>query len=345
MIDARNLPPLKNEGETWEEARIRNGDALSNEMYGILPAERKAEYAVDYSTSAEVAGASCEISQVSISYKDKKAFKMGICMPEKFGGHVILHLAFGERTLEKGKWFEPSEDLPLLDALGAGAAIAVVHANHIEPDNAETFPQGIAALARSQRDGSSMGCLRAWALGLTMAADYFEEPAKIVLTGCSRNGKAALVSGAFNPKIWCTASFSSGCGGAAISRQKIGESIGQMQKTFPHWLCLNMLKYSGREDDMPFDQHMLLSLHAPRKLFVASSVDDAWADPYSEFLSLAYAGEAWKNYGHEGLNTWIWPPVGHLLKSGQLGYYMRRGEHGVKEEDWRALYRFIGIAE
>ena len=82
--------------------------------------------------------------------------------------------------------------------------------------------------------------------------------------------------------------------GGALTRGKSGEQLEDVCDTFPHFFCPHLREYVGREAELPFDQHHLLALIAPRKLYVASAAQDLWADPVSEFLGCCAADTAWR---------------------------------------------------
>ena len=90
---------------------------------------------------------------------------------------------------------------------------------------------------------------------------------------------------------------------------------------------------------LPFDQHMLLALMAPRPLLVASAREDAWADPEGEFLALKAAEPVYKLYGKAGLIVDEMPPVNQLVGAEQ-GYHIRPGPHGVGEPGLGCVYGF-----
>ena len=81
----------------------------------------------------------------------------------------------------------------------------------------------------------------------------------------------------------------SGEGGAALTRRNFGETLARITESFPHWFAGNYRSFAERIASLPVDQHMLLSLIAPRALYVASADEDLWSDPRGEFLSLAYS--------------------------------------------------------
>jgi hypothetical protein len=121
----------------------------------------------------------------------------------------------------------------------------------------------------------------------------------------------------------------SGCGGAALERRNYGETVADITSTFPHWFARNFANYAGREDQLPVDTHALLALMAPRPAYVASAVEDRWADPKGEFLALKAAEPVYALFGLKGLGTATHPPVDTPVSAGVLGYHMRRGIHDI----------------
>ncbi len=66
--------------------------------------------------------------------------------------------------------------------------------------------------------------------------------------------------------------------GASLSRRNFGESLGFLTLAFPYWFCRNFSKYSENENLLPFDQHALIALMAPRAVYIASATEDLWAE-------------------------------------------------------------------
>lgn len=260
-----------------------------------------------------------------------------------------------------------SERWPLKLIMQHGYALATFYYGDVEPDHLDGWRDGIRGyalerwghlvrwgdLSRSgdlKRSGNTelandaWGALGAWAWGLSRSLDYLEtvtdvDGKRIAVFGHSRLGKAALWAAVQDERFALAISNNSGEGGASLARRNFGENIAysiahaswRYSKRFP--------EYIGRADELPFDQHMLLALIAPRPLYVSSASEDLLADPKGEFLSALHASPVYQLFGLRGIPRSDWPapntPVGD-----HIGYHVRSGGHDITRYDWKQFLDF-----
>ncbi len=137
----------------------------------------------------------------------------------------------------------------------------------------------------------SAGALMAWAWGVDRLIDALEktpeaniDPTRLGMTGCSRNGKGALVAGAFCDRIKLTIPQESGAGGAASWRvsQYQRDVLGQNAQWLAEicgenvWFRSNFSQFGSAVNKLPFDHHMVAALCAPNALLFIENTSIDW---------------------------------------------------------------------
>ena len=195
----------------------------------------------------------------------------------------------------------------------------------------------------SRQDNTSS--LMAWAWGLMRGMDLIEkdpllDASRVLLTGSSRLGKAALIAAAFDDRFPLVVPNQSGGGGVRLAKRNFGESVATEVSSYRHWYCRAYDRFADNTEAMPFDQHLLVSAVAPRGILV-EGFNERWFDTYGEYLSLQAASPVWEFLGKHGLPEGDWPDNYDTSAIGpDVGYVRRTGGHGISAVDWQWMLDF-----
>jgi hypothetical protein len=157
----------------------------------------------------------------------------------------------------------------------------------------------------------SAGAMMAWAWGISRLIDVLEQtpdaqidPSRLGVTGCSRNGKGALIAGAFDDRIVLTIPQESGSGGSASWRisdvqyasgtvvQTLSEIVGENV-----WFRRSFQNFAASAKKLPFDHHEIEGMVAPRALLVIENTDMVWLGNQSTYNDSMAAHEIWQGLG------------------------------------------------
>jgi len=204
-----------------------------------------------------------------------------------------------------------------------GYAIASFDTGQLDPGGEGEDVVGPAQLAYPDAD---WGSLAAWAWGASRVLDFLEtqdyiDTTRTIVTGHSRTGKAALLAGATDDRFKVVVPNGSGCGGAATYRNyRAGAETLELltrEDRWLFWMQKDIRRFVGREAELPFDQHFMRALIAPRVVLSNDGYDDIWANNFG--TQVCYQGA-------QSVFDFLKVPDHNLAK-------FREGGHTFNEED------------
>lgn len=216
--------------------------------------------------------------------------------------------------------------------------LVMFNRTEIVPDRKDCRDRG--QLYRTYPDGT-FSALAAWAWGYSRCVDALQQLGiadmnHIAFSGHSRGGKTALLAGVLDERAAIVNPNDAGAGGAGCYRVHMeavteegeiarSEQLSDLIKNFPFWFSKEMQAYTEIEEELPFDEHYLKALVAPRMLLETEAASDIWANPVGSVQTCLAAKEVYKLLGAEE----------------NIRLYYRKGVHAHEVEDMALLVRVL----
>jgi hypothetical protein len=367
MLDGRRVTSK----EQWTNERVPELKKLfQHYMYGELPPAVKVEAKVEH-VDPKALGGKATLKDITLTLGGKHTVHLLLVIPNQrkgpapvfvglnfAGNHAVLNdpairlptsWMYGNRkgvkdnrATAEGRGVE-TDTWAIEQTIDRGFAVATVYSGDIEPDRADVR-EGVQKTFARAPSAQAWGTIAAWAWGIHRVIDYLVtlpelDAARIIVVGHSRLGKTALLAGAFDTRIAVIMPHQAGMGGTAPSRGTVGESVKRINTSFPHWFNGNYKEFNDEPARLPFDQHCLVALCAPRPVLFTNAVEDSWANPDGQFDVLKAADPVYRFLGAGGLEAKARPELGTVVDS-KLGYFIRAGKHSMTREDWRVFCDF-----
>lgn len=341
--------------ELWEAYRREEVlELCTRYVYGVRDIERPADLYFNVEDTSVVCGMRRKAVRVGFG---AFSFPFQLYLPLHVSSPVPAFIYVMHENLENTFVFDENgnmrsdatvSDLPLKLLTDRGYAVAVMPTRDIyrEWTTHSDFKVGVfAEVGNKNRNKHSWASISAWAWGVSRVLDYLEtdpevNAQRVASVGHSRSGKAALWAAATDERIFLAIPNNSGCMGAAILRGKKGEHAKDIN--ISDWFCEKFKEYNDCEELLPMDQHMVLSLVAPRYLYVTDSILDEWADPDAELLAARLASPVWELYGKKGLVMEDETPIlNKTYQNGSIAFHVKEGDHSQTMFDWEAIIRYF----
>ena len=305
--------------EEWKQRRLEIIDTLLHYEYGHPP-PAPTSVTVEGETARDTCDGKAKAYEFVLRLNGRAGFSMraGVIIPSRGGPRFPVIVAIDPV-------FQTHIEATARQLVERGYAFAGFVYHDLDNDKGDRSV-GIYP----HYPDSDGGSLAMWAWGAMRVADYLTtrpdiDSSKMAITGHSRCGKAALLAGALDDRFGLVAPHASGAGGAGSFRIRPKgvetlELITQPSR-FHYWFSPRLRQFAGKEDRLPFDQHFLEALVAPRALLTVIGLGDAWANPQ----------------GAQQTHLAALPVFEFLNAREKAALWFREGGHDEAPRDWAAL--------
>ena len=364
--------------EEWREKRRPElVQLVQHYMYGFAP-ESKALFRVE-APEAEAFGGTARVKQIEIRIEglpdDAPRIHLALIVPNTPGPHPVMlginrvgnHATCAiDAIIESEDAYYPAAsekdganerggraDFWCVEyILSRGYAFATFFESDVDPD-LNDFTDGIQAWYPElpQPKEAQWGTIRAWAWGFHRCVDYLVtdpdiDAGKIGVIGHSRRGKTALLAAALDERIALAVPHQSGTGGCALSRDNDQETVERINRVFPHWFNGNFKQFNDNEARIPFDQHLMIALVAPRALLDTEGAQDHWANYDASRRALEAADPVWKFLGAPGITGESRIEDNAAINPGSVGNLLQLRldtKHTLNRDYWEGILNFADV--
>ena len=380
-LKMRDGTPVKTADDWFKQRRPELQGLIEHYMYGVAPAAPQNLQAKVIRTDPKAMDGKATLEEITLTFGPEQRGRINLLLirPNQAqgksplfvglnfaGNHTVLpdpkialptvwirgtpdnKAAEGDRGKETDVWC--AEQL-----IDRGYALATAYYGDIDPDqdkDHQDWSDGVHALyykaGQTQPALHEWGSVAAWAWGLSRMIDHLVardelDAQRIAVIGHSRLGKTALLAGALDERIAIVCPHQSGTGGCAASRDNDQETVKRINTNFPHWFNDNFNQFNDHEDKLPFDQHCLMALCAPRPIFDTEGLQDKWANYDASLRSLQGADPVYKLLGQPGFKAG--KPLEQDEKItdanlGSLNQYRRDEKHVLHRGYWEQILNF-----
>ena len=286
--------------EDWQKRREEIKDMMLNIQYGTMPGPPEKVSVTIIESQTQVNGETCEKLRFDFTAKEDRpdlAFGMDVTVWHPSTDSIVQRKNTVKGFAQNG--------IPVLiyvgnrqfeQLLAKGYTVICYENNQLEPMEMGHAIVGPARTAYQQLapDRYSWGSISTWAWGGLRLVDY----------------------------------AGSGCAGAG-SYLALGEKCEDLaaltsRERWWAWAHADFEQWAGGEEELPFDQHFLMGLVAPRPLLRTEGTTDAWANP---------AGTCASFLATEPIYDFLGVPE-------RNGIFFHEGGHDHTEEDIAVLADF-----
>jgi len=240
------------------------------------------------------------------------------------GRYPVLMMAryYPQDTQLNNAWLE--------NVIDRGYMVAEWYARQYNPYRGHERTPGQVEQTYPDYDGS---VLQEWSWGGSGVITYLSsldvaDTNRVIFTGLSRLGKTALLTGVMDERVDLVVAAGSGCQGMPVFRY-YGDKSCTLKKPatiFPGWSVDRFKEFIDKETLLPFDQHFMAAMIAPRAVLAIEGSTDNNANQEGSQESYRAARQVYE---------WLQEPD-------HIGWYEHTGGHTYNEDD---VYTTLDFAD